>query len=84
MPLPPAISGQNSYWTWGMHGCDPEVMIAVLHETPEEIARKYRSVEVVGRMDDPWAMPLEHKTVYLLRGQREGVRFRWEDERFYF
>jgi hypothetical protein len=22
--LAPAISGQNSYWMWGTHGCDPE------------------------------------------------------------
>ncbi len=82
--LPPALSGQNNYWLWGTHGCDPNVSIAVISDTPEAIARKYTSVQIVGRLDDPWAMPFEHKNIYLLRGRRASAPFHWADERFYY
>jgi hypothetical protein len=82
--LPAALSGHNNYWLWGTHGCDPEVSIAVISDSPEAIAQKYRSVEIVGRLNDPWAMPFEHKNVYLLRGRRASAPFDWADERFYF
>jgi hypothetical protein len=82
--LPPAMSGQNSYWQWGTHGCDPDLVIAVIGDSPEAVSRKYRSVEIAGRMDDPWAMPFEHRNIYLLRGRRPSAPFNWADERFYF
>jgi 4-amino-4-deoxy-L-arabinose transferase-like glycosyltransferase len=82
--LPPAMSGQNNYWLWGTHGCDPDVVIAVIGDTPEAVSQKYRLVEIVGRMDNPWAMPFEHKNIYLLRGRRPSSPFNWADERFYF
>jgi hypothetical protein len=81
--LPAALSGQNNYWLWGTHGCDPEISIAVIDDSPEAIAQKYRSVEIVGRLSDPWAMPFEHKNVYLLRGRRPSAPFHWADERIY-
>jgi hypothetical protein len=84
LPLPPAMSGHNNYWLWGTHGCDPDVVIAVIGDNPAAVAKKYRSVEIVGRMDDPWAMPVEHKNVYLLRGRRASAPFNWADERRYF
>jgi hypothetical protein len=82
--LPPAMSGQNNYWLWGTHGCDPDVVIAVIGDTPEAVSQKYQSVELVGRLDNPWAMPFEHKNIYLLRGRRPSAPFDWADERFYF
>jgi hypothetical protein len=82
--LPPALSGQNNYWLWGTHGCDVNVVIAVIPDTPEEVSQKYESVEIVGRMDEPYAMPFEHKNIYLLRGRRPSAPFHWADERFYF
>ena len=82
--MPPALSGQNSYWMWGTHGCDPDLSIAVIPDTPQEIGQKYRSAQVVGVLDNPWSMPFEHRRVYLLRGRRPTAPFHWEDERFYF
>ena len=82
--LPAALSGHNNYWLWGTHGCDPDISIAVIGDSPEAIAQKYQSVEIVGRLNDPWAMPFEHKNVYLLRGRRPSAPFHWADERFYF
>jgi hypothetical protein len=84
LSLPPAMSGQNNYWLWGTHGCDPDVVIAVIGDTPKAVSQKYRLVEIVGRMDNPWAMPFEHKNIYLLRGRRPSSPFNWADERFYF
>lgn len=81
--LPPALSGQNNYWLWGTHGCDVNLVIAVIPDTPEEVAQKYESVTIVGVMDDPYAMPFEHKNIYLLRGRRTSAPFDWRDERFY-
>ncbi len=82
--LPPAISGQNNYWLWGTHGCDVNLVIAAIRDTPEEVSRKYQSVQVMGQLDNSWAMPFEHQQVYLLRGRRASAAFQWVDERFYF
>ena len=82
--LPPAMSGQNSYWGWGTHGCDVNLVIAIIHDTPDKIARKYDSVTVVGVRDNPYAMPFEHGNIYLLRGRKPSAPFDWADERFYY
>ncbi|MGA8940608.1 MAG: glycosyltransferase family 39 protein [Acidobacteriaceae bacterium] len=82
--LPPALSGQNNYWLWGTHGCDINTVIAVIGDTPAEIAQKYSSVTIVGVMNTPYSMPFEHKNIYLLRGRRPSAVFHWRDERFYF
>jgi len=82
--LPPALSGHNNYWLWGTHDCDPDLVIAVIGDTPEAVSQKYRSVDIVGRRDNPWAMPFEDKNIYLLRGRRPSAPFNWADERFYF
>ncbi|WP_103931701.1 ArnT family glycosyltransferase [Bryocella elongata] len=81
--LPPALSGQNSYWWWGMHGCDTNLVIAVIDDKPEEVATKYDSVTIVGQMYDPYSMPFEHRNIYLLRGRKPSAPFDWKDERFY-
>jgi hypothetical protein len=83
-PLPPAMSGHNSYWLWGTHGCDPDLVIAVIGDRPSAVSQKYQSVQIVGRMDDPWAMPVEHKNIYLLRGRRPSAPFNWVEEKHYF
>jgi len=81
--LPPALSGQNSYWGWGMHGCDTNLVIAVIDDTPDEVAQKYASVTIVGRMDNPYAVGFEHHNIYLLRNRKPGAPLDWADERFY-
>jgi hypothetical protein len=82
--LPPAISGQNSYWGWGTHGCDVNLVIAIIDDNPAEVAQKYDSVTVVGVRDNPYAMPFEHGNIYLLRGRKPSAIFHWADERFYY
>jgi len=83
--LPPALSGQNSYWMWGTHVCDPNLVIAIISDTPGEVGQKFQSVQVIPHADNPWAMPFErHRTIYLLRNRKPGAPFDWADERFYF
>jgi hypothetical protein len=83
--LPPAISGQNSYWMWGTHGCDANVVIAVVGDSRAQLETKYREVEWIGGITDPYAMPFErHRGVWLLRGRLASAPFDWADERFYF
>ena len=83
--LPPAISGQNSYWMWGTHGCDANVVIAVVSDSREQLETKYREVEWISGITDPYAMPFErHRGIWLLRGRLPSAPFDWADERFYF
>ncbi|WP_263379352.1 ArnT family glycosyltransferase [Granulicella paludicola] len=83
--LPPAISGQNSYWGWGMHGCDTNIVIAVVGDTRQQLATKYEHVDLIGQIDSPYAMPFErHHHIWLLRGDKRPPPFDWRDERFYF
>ncbi len=83
--LPPAISGQNSYWGWGMHGCDTNVAIAVVGDTREQLEAKYEHVDLIGQIDAPYAMPFErHHHIWLLRGDKRSPPFDWRDERFYY
>jgi 4-amino-4-deoxy-L-arabinose transferase-like glycosyltransferase len=83
--FPPAMSGQNSYWTWGTHNCDSNLAIAIISDTPEAIGAKYVSVTLIGRADVPYAMPFERRRkIYLLRGRRPSAPFHWVDERFYY
>ncbi len=81
--LPPAISGHNSYWLWGPHGSTMDLVIAISGGTPEELREKYESVTVIGSMEDPLAMPHEHKNVYLLRGRRPDAPFLWSKVKNY-
>jgi 4-amino-4-deoxy-L-arabinose transferase-like glycosyltransferase len=83
--FPPALSGQNSYWTWGIHNCDTNLVIAVIPDTPAQLAAKFRSVTLIGNPDAPYAMPFERRRhIYLLRDRLPTAPFRWEDERFYY
>lgn len=83
--LPDAISGQNNFWLWGTHNCDPNVAIAIISDTPEDVATKYNSVQLIPSADNPWAMPFERRRkIYLLRGRKPTAPFDWKDERFYY
>ena len=83
--LPAAISGQNSYWMWGTHGCDANVVIAVVSDSRTQLETNYTDVELIGRISDPYAMPFERRRgIWLLRGRRPSAPFHWADERFYY
>lgn len=79
--LPPVISGHNNYWLWGTHNRHPDIVIAISGGTPEELHQEFTSVTLIGTMDDPLAMPYEHKNVYLLRGYRPELHFDWNKKK---
>ena len=82
--FPPAISGHNNYYLWGTHNCDPDLVIAVIGDTPAEVGTKYASVTALGHIDVPYAMPFERRhTIYLLRNRRPDATFHWSDEKHF-
>ena len=82
--LPPAISGQNTYWLWGSHGCTGKVMISVVGASPDELRQIYGSVQVIGVMNVPYSMPFEHRNIYLLRDRKVNLSQEWPDFKNYF
>jgi 4-amino-4-deoxy-L-arabinose transferase-like glycosyltransferase len=56
--LPPAISGHNQYWLWGPGNWDGRVII-IIGGDPDDNAAFFDSVERVGVIDSPYAMPYE-------------------------
>ena len=81
--LPPVVCPHNNYWLWGTHRRSPDLVIAISGGTPEELATEYTSVTLIGPMNDPLAMPYEHKNVYLLRGRRPNLPLDWDDKKLY-
>jgi hypothetical protein len=81
--LPTAISGHNSYWMWGPQGCTFRTLIAITGDTPSQIAEHWQSVTIVAHIDEPLAMPYEHKNIYIVRGRRPGMPVDWSDWRHY-
>jgi len=74
--LPPAISPHNNYYLWGPHGADGSVMIT-LGGDPEFRDKAFRSVELAGRTDNPYAQPSEIQPIYVLRGMKPPLAQRW-------
>jgi len=81
--LPTAISGHNSYFLWGPGDATGEIMIVINGATPDTMREFYRSVQIVGRMDHPYAMPFEHRNIYLVRGRRKNVLDDWTSFKLY-
>jgi len=70
LALPPAVSGHNSYWLWGLGDRSGDVAIAIA-KSDAQLTRWYTSVERVGEVECRWCMPwLAHASVYVARGLR--------------
>jgi hypothetical protein len=81
--LPAAISGHNSYWMWGPQGATGDLMIVINGASLGEMHKYYRSVEIVGRMDHPYAMPFEHRNIYLVHDRIKPVFDDWKSFKLY-
>jgi 4-amino-4-deoxy-L-arabinose transferase-like glycosyltransferase len=81
--LPFAISGHNNYWIWGPHGETGEVMIVINGASLDEMRKYYDSVEIAGVMDHPYAMPYEHRNIYLCRGRKGSIVKDWPEFKKY-
>jgi hypothetical protein len=75
--LPPSISGHNNYFIWGPRGHDGEVLIRVTHD-PDEENRRCTSTEIVGKIENPYAMPAEnHLSLLICRGWNRPLIANW-------
>lgn len=74
--LPQAISKHNSYWIWGPGKYDGSTMI-ILHSGGRNEPKMFRSVEVVGHVEHPYARRDEFFDIYLCRGLKADLRDVW-------
>jgi 4-amino-4-deoxy-L-arabinose transferase-like glycosyltransferase len=81
--LPFAISGHNNYWIWGPHGETGDIIIVINGASLDEMRKYYDSVEIAGVMDHPYAMPYEHRNIYLCRGRKGSILKDWPDFKHY-
>jgi len=66
--LPPAISGHNNYFLWGLQGHDGSVIIRI-GGNRDELLKEFRRVDQAGYIDEPYAMPYEtNQPIYVERG----------------
>jgi hypothetical protein len=82
--LPVAISGHQNYWLWGPRGYTGQEMILIVDVTPSDLQQNYASCTFEGRLDNPLAMPWEHKPIYLCRGRKTTYEADWKDFKDYY
>jgi hypothetical protein len=81
--LPPAISGHNNYYIWGPRDRDGSVVIIIGGST-QHYSELFRSFEIAGRIDTPYAMPYEtDKPIYVLRGMKISLNEYWPKVKHY-
>jgi hypothetical protein len=81
--LPPAISGHNNYFLWGLHGHDGSVVIRI-GGNREELLKEFRSVDQAGYIDTPYAMPNEtNQPIYVERDLKVPLGPAWASSKHY-
>jgi hypothetical protein len=74
--LPPAISGHQNYYFWGPRGYSGDLLI-VIGSSKSDVERYCNSVQQVGEVDNPLAMPFENGPIYLCRGGKIPLSAFW-------
>ncbi len=75
--LPHAISAAGSYWFWGP-GTKPANVAIVLGDDSASLARFFRVVHQVGRMNNPWGVPEEqHAPIFVAEQPIKPVQQVW-------
>jgi hypothetical protein len=81
--LPPALSGHNSYWTWGPRGADGSCVL-VLGDDRQTLAGLFASVERVDTIACRRCMPYERDLpLWLCRGLRMPMSQLWPQVKTY-
>ena len=81
--LPPAVSGQNTYWMWGPHGYSGDLMILATSGSVEDIRQYYDDVTIVTRADSEWSMPYERMNIYIARHRKKNFTADWPEMKDY-
>jgi hypothetical protein len=76
--LPQAISKHNSYWIWGPGKYDGSTMI-ILRSSGRNEPKLFESVQVVGRVEHPYARRDEYFDIYLCRGPKRNLKDVWPE-----
>ncbi len=74
--LPQAISGHQNYYFWGPRGYSGDILI-VVGESKSNVEKYCNSVQQVGEVDNPLAMPSENGPIYLCRGGKVPLSAYW-------
>ena len=74
--LPRAISGHQTYFLWGPHGCTGESVI-VMAGRRESLEREYAAVRVAAHVENPYSMPYEHIYIFYCQGLKQPVSEVW-------
>ncbi|MGC1907649.1 MAG: glycosyltransferase family 39 protein [Candidatus Acidiferrum sp.] len=75
--LPKAICAHQNYFLWGPREYTGEIMILVGSQHIEEARGHFASVEVVAKLDNPYAMPHENRPILLARGLKGNLQQSW-------
>ena len=82
--LPFATCGHNNYYLWGPQGERGDVLIVINGDrTPQKLQRLFDSVVPAGRLDHPYAMPYEHRNLWLCRGIHAPLATLWPKLKHY-
>lgn len=76
--LPEAISTHQSYFLWGPRGYTGESVIAV-GVRRHDLERLFNSIQPVGQVGHPYAMPYEHFTIYYCRQPKTSLQQLWPE-----
>ena len=82
--LPVAISGHQSYWLWGPHGYTGKEMILFNVDPISRLRREYGSCQIVGEINNRWAMPYEHGPIILCKDRIESYSVDWAHHKVYY
>jgi 4-amino-4-deoxy-L-arabinose transferase-like glycosyltransferase len=75
--LPPALSGHNEYFLWGLRGQDPANVLRVQFH-PERLRPYCASMTVLGTTESPYARDFENgKTIAFCRGLHPSLSTIW-------
>jgi hypothetical protein len=75
--LPKAICAHQNYFLWGPREYTGEIMILVGSQHIEEAREHFASVEVMAKLDNPYAMPHENRPILLARGLKGNLQQSW-------
>lgn len=75
--LPPAVSGHNNYWLWGLRGRSGEVFV-IVGGNAHDHGHAFTSVDSVAFHSNQYAMPYEtNLTIFVCRGPRLPMDELW-------
>lgn len=81
--LPPAISGHNAFYLWGMQGCTGQVLITI-NIAPQDAAQGYDSVTLVARTSCAACVDFENNApILILRQPKTPFAILWRQARHY-